>query len=145
MTNNRKHTRDRKDVTVPDNTGEDESLGIARAVLGPTLQAAYTMRECSRVYSLLELPGLVDALREQTSATVEGNLNRAETMLTAQAHTLDAIFNCLARHAFNSEHVANLERYLKLALRTQVQCRMTWESLATIKNPPTIGCVRQTN
>ncbi len=66
-------------------------------------------------------------------------------MLTAQAHTLDAIFNYLARCAINAEYMDNLERYLKLALRAQSQCRATWEALSTIKNAPTMGYVRQAN
>ncbi len=39
----------------------------------------------------------------------------------------------------------NLDRYLKLALRAQSQCRATWEALATMKNPPMIGYVGQAN
>ncbi len=66
-------------------------------------------------------------------------------MLTAQAHTLDAVFNNLARRAINAEYMDNLDRYLKLALRAQSQCRATWEALATMKNPPMIGYVRQAN
>jgi hypothetical protein len=68
-------------------------------------------------------------------------------MLTAQAHTLDAIFNSLAqRAALNmGEYIQACETYLKLALRAQSQCRTTWEALATIKNPPVMGYVRQAN
>ena len=88
---------------------------------------------------------LVDAPSEQTSAVDKGDLKRAEAMLTAQAHTLDAIFNNLARRAINAEYMDNLDRYLKLALRAQSQCRATWETLATIKNPPVMGYVRQAN
>ncbi len=66
-------------------------------------------------------------------------------MLAAQAHTLDAIFNNLARRAIRAEYMDHLDRYLKLALRAQSQCRATWETLATIKNPPMIGYVGQAN
>ena len=58
---------------------------------------------------------------------------------------MDAIFNNLARRAINAEYMDNLDRYLKLALRAQSQCRATWEALATIKNPPVAGYVRQAN
>ena len=80
-----------------------------------------------------------------TRACSEGDLKRLEAMLTAQAHTLDAIFNNLARRAINTEDMNQLEPYLKLALRAQSQCRATWEALATIKNPPVMGYVRQAN
>ena len=66
-------------------------------------------------------------------------------MLTAQAHTLDAIFNKLALLAINTKYMDELEPYLKLALRAQSQCRTTWAVLATIKNPPVMGYVRQAN
>jgi len=75
----------------------------------------------------------------------EGVLERAEAMLTSQAHTLDAIFNNLARRAVNAEYMDHLDRYLKLALRAQSQCRATWESLITIKHPPVAGYVKQAN
>ncbi len=39
----------------------------------------------------------------------------------------------------------SFDRYLKLALRAQSQCRATWETLATMKNPPIMGYVRQAN
>jgi hypothetical protein len=68
-------------------------------------------------------------------------------MLTAQAHSLDAIFNKLAqRAALNmGEYMQACETYLKLALRAQSQCRATWETLSTIKNPPVMGYVKQAN
>jgi len=66
-------------------------------------------------------------------------------MLTAQAHTRDAIFNNLARRAINAEYRNNVDRCLKLALRAQFQGRASWEALATIKNPTMVGYVKQTN
>ncbi len=66
-------------------------------------------------------------------------------MLASQAHTLDAIFNNLARRAINAECLNQFEQYLKLGLRAQSQCRATWEALSAIKNPPVMGYVRQAN
>ena len=60
-------------------------------------------------------------------------------MLTAQAHTLDAIFNKMAVLAINAKYMDQMEPFLKVGLRAQSQCRATWESLATIKNPPVMG------
>ena len=65
--------------------------------------------------------------------------------MTTQVHTLDAIFNNLACRAINAEYMDNLDRYLKFALRARSQCRATWEALATIKNSPVAGYVRQAN
>ncbi len=128
-----------------DETNEDQAVTLARGALKPTVQAAFTLRECGRLYANVELSGLVNALTEQTRASGDGDLTRAGAMLTAQAHTLDAIFNFLARLALNSENLDTLDRYLKLGLRAQSQCRMTWEALATIRNPRVMGYVGQAN
>lgn len=66
-------------------------------------------------------------------------------MLVAQAHTLDSLFNGLAQRAINAKHVDIFDRYLKLALRAQSQCRATWEALSAIKNPPVVGIFKQAN
>ena len=70
---------------------------------------------------------------------------RAEAMLTTQAHTLDAIFNNLARRAINAEYMDNLEKYLRLGLRAQSQCRATLEALAEMKSPRQTAFVNQAN
>lgn len=88
---------------------------------------------------------LTDALRRQAQAVRADDLSRAEEMLSAQAHTLDALFNTLALRAAEARVVNQFEIYLRLALRAQAQCRATWESLATIKHPPIAGYVGQAN
>lgn len=147
MATKRKSTkkRDPNQITAAGKPDEDQAVAIARTVLRPTVQAAVTLKEYGKSYGDLDLGGLIDSLTEQTRASSEGDLKRAEAMLTTQAHTLDAIFNNLARRAINAEYMDNLDRYLKLALRAQSQCRATWEALATIKNPPVMGYVRQAN
>lgn len=147
MATKRKSTkkRDPNQITAAGKPDEDQAVAIARTVLRPTVQAAVTLKEYGKSYGDLDLGGLIDSLAEQTRASSDGDLKRAEAMLTTQAHTLDAIFNNLARRAINAEYIDNLDRYLKFALRTQSQCRATWEALATIKNPPVAGYVRQAN
>ena len=66
-------------------------------------------------------------------------------MLTAQAHTLDAVFNRRARSSANCKYVNHIEAYLRLALKAQNQCRATIEALAAIKNPQQVAFVRQAN
>ena len=147
MATKRKPTKkcDPNQITAAGKPDEDQAVAIARTVLRPTVQAAVTLKEYGKFCGDLDLAGLIESLTEQTRASSDGDLKRAEAMLTAQAHTLDAIFNNLARRAINAEYLDNLDRYLKLALRAQSQCRATWEALATIKNPPIVGYVRQAN
>ena len=75
-----------------------------------------------------------------TLDVTECDLKHAETTLPAQAATLDAIFNEMARRAALNmgEYMDATERYMRLALKAQGQCRATLETLAAIKNPPVI-------
>lgn len=149
MANKRKTTkkRDPNTLAVHAPPDEDDSTALAKTVIRPTVQAAATLKKYEQSFGELDLQGLVDSLAEQTKAANDGNLDRGEAMLAAQAHTLDAIFNALAqRAALNvGEYMQACEIYLKLALRAQSQCRATWEALAAIKNPPMMGYVRQAN
>lgn len=80
----------------------------------------------------------------------DNQTGRMEDMLVAQAHSLDVMFASLARRAdMNIRHgeggfLNATDTYMKLALRAQNQCRMTIETLATIKNPPVVFA-RQAN
>ncbi len=92
-----------------------------------------------------DLTALVDALDDQIKLANDDDLNRAEAMLVTQAHTLDALFNKLARRAEGSEYLGQFDSYMKFALRAQSQCRATVETLAAIKNPQPVAFVRQAN
>jgi len=125
---------------------QDEAVYLARTMLEPDLQAAATIHQYAKASGdNIDIVDLMVALTEQTSAASSGDLKRAEAMLTAQGHTLDAIFNNIARRAINAPYIDHLDCFLKLALRAQSQCRATWETLATIRNPPMMGYVRQAN
>ena len=49
-----------------------------------------------------------------------------------------------SRRALKQEYQKNLESFLRMSLKAQNQCRMTLETLATIKNPPVVFA-RQVN
>lgn len=66
------------------------------------------------------------------------SVETAEHTLLSQAAVLDVLFGSFARRAARSEYMAVGEACMKLALRAQNQCRMTLETLATIKNPPVV-------
>ena len=66
-----------------------------------------------------------------------GDLRDTEALLAAQAVTLNTMFTHLANLAAKTESVDQLDRYLRLALKAQGQCRATLETLAEIKRPPT--------
>jgi len=141
--------RDGNRVTVVADAkpGEPDAEANARTGLRPTVNAAFLVRTFSLLSSDdTDLSALVKELSVQCETTSRGDMRRAEAMLTAQAHSLDAIFAQLARRsAMNmGEYLDAAERYMKLALRAQSQCRATIETLAVIKNPPTV-IARQAN
>lgn len=119
---------------------ESKAKLVARNVLRPTLAAASNIQGFDRwVSSDIDLPALVAELDSQCRDVKHGDLTRPESILVAQAHTLDAIFNHLAKHASrNADRIDHLERLLRLAFKAQGQCRATLETLAAIKNPPMV-------
>ena len=83
---------------VRDGPDDTEKSAIAKAVIRPSLHGAATIKTYSKWFPAeLGLKELVNAFAEQTNAVIDGDLDRAEAMLTVQAHTLDAIYNSLAR------------------------------------------------
>lgn len=126
-------------------SGDDEpEAAKARTLTKPQVQAAATIQAFQG--DNLEVNALVDELSEQVRAVNGGDLRRAEGMLIAQAHTLDELFNSLARRS-HLNMVGGFpqaaETYLRLALKAQTQCRATIETLAAVKNPPVFA--RQAN
>ena len=67
-----------------------------------------------------------------------GDLSEVESLLTVQAVTLNTMFTHLANMAVETQYVDRLDRYTRLALKAQGQCRATLATLATIKRPPVV-------
>lgn len=127
---------------------EDISFSLGRHILRPNLNSAATISSFQTQVPHSDLPAMLDELDAQTSAVWAQDLGRPEEMLSAQAHTLDAIFNTLAQKASKamiSGHLPSTEAYLRMALKAQSQCRTTLEALAEIKAPRAVAFIRQAN
>ncbi len=111
-----------------------------------SVQAAAIIQAYNAGDENININALIVELSRQTKAVHDGDLKRTESMLIAQAHTLDALFGVFTRKAQANmgEYIDAFERYMRLALKTQTQCRATLETLAAIKNPPVI-ITRQAN
>lgn len=85
----------------------------------------------------LALMECVAVLTDKASAVHGGDLKGIETVLLGQALALDSIFTTMARRAHLNlgEYLNAADRYMRLALKAQGQCRATLETLAAIKNP----------
>lgn len=77
------------------------------------------------------------SLKRKAERVTGGDTKDMETILISQAVALDAIFTRLSLRAHNcfGQYLNAGEKYLRLALKAQSQCRATLESLAEIKNP----------
>lgn len=139
-------TRNRE-IRTSAELGESAQEATARVMLTPEVQAATVLLEGISVEPKPDLAALAKELSRQSKALREGDLSRAENMLTTQAHTLDVIFNRLANRALMNvgEYMDATETYLKLALKAQAQSRATWEALSAIQNPPVAGYIKQAN
>jgi hypothetical protein len=132
-------------LVVAHKPGEREDRSVARAVLRPEVQAGATLLCYSNGQPELTLDGMASELSAQCEAASKRDLTRSEALLTAQAHTLDGLFNNLARRAKGAQYLGQMEALLRLALKAQSQCRATIETLAEIKNPRAVAFVTQAN
>ena len=120
---------------------EDTDKFLAHTMAMPESQAARTIQEWQAgTFSEgdINLSATISELKKQSKVLKAGSMARAENMLLAQAHTLDELFNNLARKAHRCEYLNQFEAHLKLAFKAQNQCRMTLETLSNIKNPPVV-------
>ena len=124
----------------------EKSEAMARLALRPSINAAAVVSLYANSLGTTDddLAALTGQLAEYVQEVSTGDLKRAEAMLFGQAHALQAIFMSLARRATTQDYLKQWEAYLRMALKAQNQCRMTLETLATIKNPPVVFA-RQAN
>lgn len=140
----------RQALQIEVHEGETKERVVASKALEPEVQAATTLID---VYNsnfcgeLLDLNATVGELAKQTEQLKQGDLSRAEGMLSSQAHTLDQMFNRLLRIGMNnlSYNADVADKVLKLAMKSQSQCRTTWEAISKIQNPPVTNYANQMN
>ena len=120
-------------------TPEQRGEYISKLALKPSANAAAVIEAYSNgSFGESDFNVLVGELRSQFTKVENGDLKYCESMLVGQANALQSIFVSLARRAANQSMVMHYETFLRLALKAQNQCRMTLETLATIKNPPVV-------
>jgi len=123
---------------------ETQAQALARTVTSPECLSASVLTICQNIEHT-QVNEMIDQLKAQSAAIHNDDLSRAESMLIAQAHTLDGLFAKLASHALTSNELGKLERYMKLALKAQSQSRATLQTLGDIKAPKQIAFVKQAN
>jgi len=106
-------------------------------LLMATAQNAVAMESWGKYAGEVDLGELVTGLQTKAESIQDGNMKPVEAMLYGQAMALQTIFTNLARRsALNAgEYMDATDKYMRLALKAQSQCRATLETLAEIKNP----------
>lgn len=129
--------------------GGDKELALGRVGIDPLVKAGCWGATLSKsIFSDEASPlGYARAIKEAVKEVQGGDLSRADTMLVAQAYTLDALFcDLLNRWRMNiGNNFEVSDAYLRLALKSQSQSRATWESLGKIKSPNSPTFIRQAN
>lgn len=136
-----------ENVTIAALPGEDDQDSLARVTLAPVFRAVSTIK-LMNLNGLDGMPGaamnaLVDRLDSLVTEAKNGDTEQIEAILLAQAQTLDALFNNLTRKSVLNmgQYIEAAEKYMKLALRAQANCRATLECFTNLKRP----LVKQTN
>lgn len=135
-------------LKVPDESGKSRLRLLAEVSLSPVIANATTAKDFSQhIFGEIDLMEAIGIFKEKAAKVQGGDLADAEAMLMAQASTLDAIFNSLARRAALNvgQHMNAVDLYLRLAMKAQGQCRTTLETLAEIKYPKAATFIRQQN
>ncbi|MHB8988351.1 MAG: hypothetical protein ACYC6S_06170 [Desulfobulbia bacterium] len=121
---------------------------VAKLVCGPAFAAFRVINAVDGKETFfkdqVDIPTLMNHLRDQSGAVQSGNMSQAEAMLINQATALQSLFVRLIERGMSQNTMPNLEAFVRLGLRAQNQCRATLETLAEIKNPPVVFA-RQAN
>lgn len=125
----------------------DNAEDLAIALTSPEFSALRVVGNVKLKHRVREdeLPGLLAALSEQSSAVLRGDMKQAQAMLINQAIALQSLFSRLTIRGMEQTHMQNFEGFMRLALRAQNQCRATLETLAIIKTPHPLVVARQAN
>lgn len=121
---------------------ESNSQALARVATTPEILSASVLTICQNV-DHSQITDMVSEISKQSAAIHNGDLTRTESMLIAQAHTLDGLFAKLASKALSDDRIDMLERYMRLALKAQNQARATLQTLVELKTPKQFAFVKQ--
>lgn len=138
----KKFPRPSVELLIDPGDGDKEiSRKTTASMTSNEMAALRVMRGAERnsgYWDSIDVPTVMDQLRNQVTAVNRGDLAQAEAMLMNQATALQSLFARLAERGMGCDHAPAFEANMRMALRAQSQCRANLETLAAIKNPPVI-------
>jgi len=121
--------------------GEDPIKTVARLGLRPGVRHAHLAGNASAtLFGDKNAPTIMDnteVLAEILQSAARGDKELSSQLLAAQAVTLDTLFTELATRSKQNmgQYFDASERYMRLALKAQANCRATLEALAKLHQP----------
>jgi hypothetical protein len=131
-------------TAIPTYGGEtDRETGhaVARTVTSSAVAAYRVVKAADAKSGMLEhldVPTMLEHLGEQANAVNRGSLEQAEAMLINQATALQALFVRLSERAMSVDTIPPFDANMRFALMAQRQCTKALETLALIKQGPTV-------
>jgi hypothetical protein len=142
MTNKAKRAKPDNTLVIEQTPDETVGQAMARKVLRPGFRHALSASSFAgkSLGDMIDQPSLMDYItyvQSATAAAAQGDLAIASRMLAGQAIALDSMFTELARRAAANmgDYIHAAERYGRLALKAQSNCRATLEALAKLHQP----------
>lgn len=129
----------------PHDTVDDSEM--SRILANAGFNAAAVIGTFSeREFGNFDLDILMDTLEGAHRRIAAGDPSDMEAMLLAQAQALQSIFTTLAIRACQLlGNYREFDVFLRLALKSQSQCRNTLQTLVSMKNPRQVAFVSQAN
>lgn len=134
----KRNSRELVNTLRPNQTPEAATAKLV--VAGLANNAILTINASAFPFGDVDVTECLKAIVDAAERVNRGDLADVEALLLAQATTLNALFSQLAHRGQKNmgEHLDAADRYMRLALKAQSQCRATVETLAAMKNPPTV-------
>ena len=121
----------------PKTTGQEKALAEL-AVMPSSTGALVVEGYGKRMFGDIKAGAIAEAIETSVAKIKSNDMSEVEAMLISQAHGLQAMFSHMANRALNQQNLSSIESFFRMAVKAQNQCRMTLETLSTIKNPPVI-------
>lgn len=120
------------EITAKD--GKTESYQMADVVMRPQVRNGYVAGYFGGKHFSGKQPDISDTVEIMADACQkvrDGDLSDQRDILTSQAMALDALFTSMVNHPAKNmgEYLDATDRYMRLALKAQTQCRTTIEAL----------------
>jgi hypothetical protein len=128
-------------LMLPSEPGKSQERALADLALNPAATGMSTAKAFAKgTFGETDITSLYLVMEEGIRAVRAGKMDGPEALLVSQANSLNLIYTELARRAALNmgEYIQASERYMRLALKAQAQCRSTIEALVALKNPPIV-------